>query len=65
MPEPVAFPSETKEALMEILRRAASQDRTVVEFQRTEGENGPVLSHAAEITEHVNKLEEIVNEESA
>lgn len=51
----------SKETLLEILRLAASQDRTVVEFHTTgEGENRS-LSKVMEITDHVDELESKVN----
>jgi len=53
----VDVPDETKETLLSILSHAASQDRSVIEFKRVDGE-----IHAQEITDHVAKLEEIVND---
>lgn len=53
----VDVPDETKETLLSILSHAASQDRSVIEFTRTDGE-----MHAKDITEHVKELEEIVND---
>lgn len=49
----VGLPQETKDVLMDILQRAASQDRAVIEFQKTDGE-----LHAMDITDHVETLEE-------
>jgi hypothetical protein len=48
-----ALPDETKATLLEVLSHAASQDRAVIEFQKKDDS-----LHAAEITEHVNRLEE-------
>lgn len=52
----VGLPDETKETLMSVLQRAASQDKAVIEFEKTDGE-----LYATEITEHVAELEEMVN----
>lgn len=49
----VGLPQETKDVLMDILQKAASQDRAVIEFKKRDGE-----LHAMEITEHVEVLEE-------
>jgi hypothetical protein len=49
----VSLPDETKDVLMDILRRAASQDRAVIEFKTRDGE-----LHAMDITEHVEVLED-------
>jgi len=49
----VGLPQETKDVLMDILQRAASQDRTVIEFQTRDGE-----LHAMDITDHVEALED-------
>jgi hypothetical protein len=49
----VGLPPETKDILMDILRRAASQDRAVIEFKKRDGE-----LHAMDITEHVAVLED-------
>lgn len=44
--------------LMSMLRHAASQDRTVIEFRRTEQADGTkALDTALDITEHVKDLE--------
>ena len=47
-----------KETLLSILRRAASQERTVIEFRTTESDDGRTLDSAMDITEHVEKMEE-------
>lgn len=47
-----------KETLLNILRHAASKDRTIVEFTREDGE----LKYAKEITEHVEALEDQVGD---
>jgi hypothetical protein len=47
-----------KATLMDILKRAASQPRTVVEFRTQETEDGGrELHNVIDITEHVEKLE--------
>ncbi len=51
------LPKETKAKLIEVLSHAASQDRSVIEFERKDG-----ALYAAEITEHVAELEDMVNE---
>lgn len=51
------LPEKTKETLMDVLSHAASQDRSVIEFTKTDD-----TLHAKEITEHVAELEEIVND---
>jgi hypothetical protein len=48
----VDLSDEVKETLMNVLRHAASEDRSVIEF-RSDGEN----LTAAEITKHVETLE--------
>jgi hypothetical protein len=53
----VDVPDETKETLLSILSHAASQDRSVIEFTTDDG-----TVHAKEITNHVEKLEDIVND---
>lgn len=47
------LPDKTKDELMQVLSHAASQDRAVIEFHEEDGS-----LHAAEITEHVERLEE-------
>lgn len=55
--EPVSFNLD-RETLLDILKRAASQKRTVVEFRTTEGDDGArELSKVIEITDHVEELE--------
>lgn len=54
MTETTKLPQETKETLLDILKRAATQDRAIIEFQKNDGE-----LHAADITEHVDRLEEM------
>lgn len=51
------LPDETKETLMEVLRHAASEEKAVIEFTKTDG-----TLYAKEITDHVSELEAIVNE---
>ena len=47
-----------KETMLSILKRAGSQERTVVEFQTVENEDGElVIDHVKEITRHVAELE--------
>lgn len=46
-----------KETLLSLLKRAASQERTVLEFRTVETDDGPVLDSVLEITEHVEELE--------
>jgi len=46
-----------KDDLLDILRHAASQERTVIEFRTTESDNGRELDQALDITEHVEQLE--------
>jgi hypothetical protein len=48
----VELSDDVKDTIMSVLRHAASQDRSVIEF-RSDGEN----LTAAEITEHVETLE--------
>lgn len=56
--ESVGLPPTFKQSLKSILARAASQDRTVIEFRTNETESGGRhLSHAIEITDHVDELE--------
>jgi len=47
-----------KETLLSILRRAASQERTVVEFRTEYDGEQRKLSSALEITDHVKTLED-------
>jgi len=47
-----------KETLLSILKRAASRERTVVEFQTNERDGERVLDRALDITDHVQSLEE-------
>jgi len=51
------LPEETKDKLMEVLSHAASQEKAVIEFTRTDD-----TLYATEITEHVNEMEEMVND---
>lgn len=52
-----------QDAFIDILCRAASKDRTVVEFRTTTDDEGNrALDHAMEITDHVTELEEMVEE---
>ena len=46
-----------KETLLSLLKRAASRERTVLEFRTVETDDGPVLDSVLEITEHVEELE--------
>jgi hypothetical protein len=46
------------ETMMDMLKRAASQERTVYEFRTTETEAGRELDTVLDITEHVESLEE-------
>lgn len=47
-----------RETLMEVLKEAASKERTVVEFRTSENEEGErKLDKVMEITEHVEVLE--------
>jgi hypothetical protein len=46
-----------KETLLSILQRAASQERTVIEFRTTDDGDDRELETAVEITEHVAELE--------
>lgn len=59
MPDSVEVPEATKKTLMNVLKHAASEEKAVIEFQNDGGE-----LYATEITEHVEKLEEMMNEES-
>lgn len=55
----VGLPPTFRENLSQILKHAASQERTVIEFRTTETEAGfKHLSHALDITEYVGKLED-------
>lgn len=57
MSETVTFGID-KQTLLSILQRAASQDRTVIEFRTKERDDGEtVLDSAMDITEHVEVLE--------
>jgi len=52
-----------KRALTQILSRAAGSERLVVEFRTSETESGKrYLSHAMDITEHVDELEAMLDE---
>lgn len=53
----IELPDETKDTLMTVLRHAASQERAVVEFTQTDGS-----LYAKEITDHVEEMEEIIND---
>lgn len=58
MTDPVTFGID-KQTLLSILQRAASQERTVIEFRTKERDDGEtVLDSAMDITEHHTKLEE-------
>lgn len=57
MTEDVEF-SIDKANFMEILRRAASQERTIIEFQTTETDGVRELDTAMDITDHVSALED-------
>jgi len=48
---------QMKDTLTGVLSHAASQDRAVIEFTKSDG-----TLYASEITDHVAELEEIVNE---
>jgi hypothetical protein len=50
----VELSDEAKETLTNVLQHAASQDKAVIEFTKTDGE-----LYAKEITEHVAVLEEM------
>lgn len=52
-----------KETMADILMRAGSQDRTVVEFVTVENDDQRVVDHVKEITEHVAELEGSNNDE--
>lgn len=55
----VGLPPTFKKNLSQILSHAASQERTVIEFRTTETANGQRhLSHALDITEYVDELED-------
>lgn len=59
----VGLPPTVKQNLTEILSHAASQERTVIEFRTTETEQGARhLSHALDITDHVEELEDAADE---
>lgn len=47
-----------KESFIDILRRAAGRDRTVIEFQTTVEDGQRVLDSALDITDHVESLED-------
>jgi len=47
-----------KDAFIQILKRAASRERTVVEFRTKEKDEERVLDSAIDITDHVKSLEE-------
>lgn len=49
----VELPQETKDTLLHVLSKAASQERTVIEFTLNDGE-----LFGKEITKHVAALEE-------
>jgi hypothetical protein len=52
-----------KDTFMSVMSRVASQERTVVEFRTTERPDGErVLEHIVEITDHVDTLEDDINE---
>lgn len=46
-----------KETLLSILKKAASQERTVVEFRTVDRDGERVLDRALDITDHVDSLE--------
>lgn len=48
------LPDETKETLMQVLSHAASQEKAIIEFTKTDD-----TLHAKEITEHVVELEKM------
>lgn len=48
------LPDETKETILDVLGHAASQDRAVIEFTKTDD-----TLYASEITEHVAELEDM------
>lgn len=52
-----------KETFLDIIKHAAGQERTVVEFKTRETDNGRELHHAADITDHVVSLENQVSDE--
>jgi hypothetical protein len=47
-----------KETFLEIMKTAASQERTIIEFRTAERDGETVLDRAMDITEHVEVLEE-------
>lgn len=51
------LPPETKETLLEVLSHAVSQEKAVIEFTTTDG-----TLYAKEITDHVDELEDYVND---
>jgi len=60
--EPVTIGLD-EQTLLQLLRRASSQERTVLEFQVSETEDGPVLDTILDITDHVESLEENIEHE--
>jgi hypothetical protein len=46
------------ETMMDILRVAASRERTVVEFRTRDGPDGRMLDTVLDITDHVESLED-------
>lgn len=53
----VDLPQQTKDTLLDVLSKAAGQERSVIEFTLNDGE-----LYGKEITEHVEILEENQNE---